>query len=148
MTITLSFQLLLKEESESSKNINKEESYIKFAGNYNGGQGKTVFRELPGMGVKGHWLQGLMDESSNPVTEWLWASHFMSLCCGWLHRKTVMLKVSFLGVKCLAQCLAVIVRGSYCYMKFSSAWHTDPRGWNSWSNNGHRPAMGQGALWN
>lgn len=51
------------------KTLTKKKSYIKFAGNYNGGQGKTGFRELPGMGVKGHWLQGQMDESSNPLTE-------------------------------------------------------------------------------
>lgn len=51
------------------KILTKKKSYIKFAGNYNGGQGKTGFRELPDMGVKGHWLQGQMDERSNPLTE-------------------------------------------------------------------------------
>lgn len=69
MNITLSFRPFLKEESESFKNINKKKSYIKFVGNYNGGLGKTGFRELLGMGVKGHWLQGQVDESSNPLAE-------------------------------------------------------------------------------
>lgn len=49
------------------KILTKKKSYIKFAGNYNGSQGKTGFRELLGMEVKGNWLQGQVDGSSNPL---------------------------------------------------------------------------------